>query len=117
MSAKAYAHAQAREGRGAIALHRTLGRSMRIAGATAMVTVRSLTSALEPRFETTWSPATPARFSVAEIRLFLAFRLQAMAELRAEIRADGQGLCQTAPQRAGAAAVLSHPAHLSPAKP
>jgi hypothetical protein len=85
VSAKAYAHAQARERRGAIALHRSLGRAMRIAGATALVSARSLTATREPFFETTWAPAPPVRFSQAEIALFLAFRLRTIVDIRAQL--------------------------------
>lgn len=85
MSAKVYAHAQARERRGAIALHRRCGRSMRIAGSTAYVSATSLTPRGEPRFETTWSPVTPERFTQLEIAIFLAFRLRTIVDIRAQL--------------------------------
>ncbi len=87
MSAEKYARARAHEERTAIALHRGLGRSMRIAGRTAFISVTSLSATHEPRFETTWSPAPPERFTAADFALFDAFRRQAMAELRAELKA------------------------------
>jgi hypothetical protein len=83
-----YARARTREERAAIALHRGFGRSMRMAGSTVYISVTSLTRGLAPRFECTWAPAVPERFTAAEFALFDAFRLQAMAEIRAELEAS-----------------------------
>lgn len=80
-----YARAQARERRGALALHRPWGRSMRIAGATCYVSARSLTASRAPIFETTWSPAPPSRFTQQEIALVLAFRMRVIVDVRAEL--------------------------------
>lgn len=88
MSAKHYAQACAQEQRTAIALHRGFGRSMRFGDRTVFISVTSLSAARDPRFETTWAPAPPARFTAAEFALFDAFRRQAMAELRVELEAS-----------------------------
>jgi hypothetical protein len=85
VSANGYARAQAREKRAAVAMYRGLGRSMRIAGATAYVSTTTLTWLGEPRFETSWSPAVPERFTQLEIALFLAFRLRAVVDIRAQL--------------------------------
>ena len=88
MSAKAYARAQARETHKALALHRLLGRSMRLGEYTVQLSVSSLTADRQPRWHVEWSPSPPPRFSPADFALFEAFRRQAMADIRAELETD-----------------------------
>ena len=80
--------ARIREERTSIAVCRSLGRSLRIGQRTVSISITSLTPELEPRFTTSWDPAPPARLSSSEMQLFDAFRGRAMAELRAELKAD-----------------------------
>ena len=80
-----YARAHARERRNALPFHTRLGRTMRIGDATAFVVVAYLAQGWDPRFETIWQPAPPERFTQAEIHLFLAFRLRAIVDIRAQL--------------------------------
>ena len=90
VSPKAYARTRMREERSAIALGRTFNRSKEIAGCTAIVCVTSLSADGVPHFVTSWSPYRPARFTTAEFAAFDAFRMQALAELRAEVESARQ---------------------------
>ncbi len=81
------ARERAYERRSAIALGRTFVRSMRIGANTALINITSMSEAGEPHFEVTWSPWAPERVTPADIALFDAWRVKAMAELRAELKA------------------------------
>ncbi len=81
------ARERAHEQRSAIALGRTFVRSMRIGTGTMILNITSMSASGEPHFETSWMYPRPERFTSAEMVLIDAFRVRAMAELRAELKA------------------------------